>query len=87
MKYWTDRYEDKVVEIIQQWFDYCETELELEFMDNLRVAKASIPEEVAAYEKAYEDGCCGFKDDAIMISDDDDSNGIAAYLVGFNYGH
>ena len=56
-----------------------------EFADNLRIAKASVPEEVKAYEEAYDNGCCGFYDTVVMVENADERS--EAYLLGFNYGH
>jgi len=48
--------------------------------DNYRVADASVPSEVEAYEAAAREGCCGFFDGKIEVSG-------RTFLIGFNYGH
>lgn len=49
-------------------------------VDNYRCARSDNPAEVAEYEEAVNDGCCGFFDEEIELC------GIKV-LRGFNYGH
>lgn len=51
-----------------------------ECVDNVRFATVSDPEEVAAYELAVAQGCCGSVDRAAVIDG-------RVYLFGFNHGH
>jgi hypothetical protein len=54
-------------------------------IDNLRVADADNPEEMARYEKAKESGCCGFHDQKLTFRSFDSPP--KQYWIGFNYGH
>jgi len=58
---------------------------EYENADNFRIARASDPEEIKAYELAFLDGCCGFYDTLVMV--EGRHGGVEAFLLGFNYGH
>ena len=49
--------------------------------DNPRIAKLTDPEALAAYQKYYDQGCCGFYDK--LVEDEEGQ----LYLIGFNYGH
>lgn len=48
--------------------------------DNFRVCRVGDKAEEAAYQKAFDRGCCGYKDWEIEIED-------VKYKLGFNYGH
>jgi len=49
-------------------------------VDNCRVARKDVPEEVLAYEASAAEGCCGFYDTEILV------DGVV-FLIGCNYGH
>jgi len=60
---------------------------EYDCADNFRIARASDPEEVKAYQDAYDEGCCGFYDTVIMVQHESNNFLSEAFLFGFNYGH
>jgi len=67
------------------YYNYeCFDEERYDFADNMRYARAGIPEEVEAYEAAVNRGCCGSYDDLIFAQRD---GGSHAVMFGFNYGH
>jgi hypothetical protein len=53
---------------------------DFECVDNCRIALKSDPKEMADYEAARADGCCGFYDQEILVDGE-------VYLIGCNYGH
>lgn len=53
---------------------------EYENTDNLRLARANVESEVAAYKAAQADGCCGSYDETIEV------DGVTI-MIGFNFGH
>lgn len=75
---WAERYGEDVALALEDWF--IDQQNDFEFMDNYRVFKPGNVQEWIEYEKAQEDGCCGFYDEWIEL------NGEKFY-VGFNYGH
>ena len=52
-----------------------------EYQDNLRVARAWVPEEVRAYDLAQSQGCCGSYDTGLTTKDG------RTLRIGFNHGH
>lgn len=54
--------------------------IDLDCVDNIRVALKSSSDSVSLYEKASENGCCGYMDKELVIKD-------KTYLIGCNYGH
>jgi hypothetical protein len=54
----------------------------LEYADNFRWARCSVPAELAEYHRLRQNGCCGFQDDVFFCCDTGEP-----YLVGCNYGH
>lgn len=63
----------KLMEAIKETGDHC--------IDNERVCEIGNPEDMVAYERQRETGCCGFHDEEI-----DHSSG-RKFFIGFNYGH
>jgi hypothetical protein len=63
---------NKIIEIIN--------EQQYEYADNFRAAPVNNPEKWAIYKSAFNDGCCGFYDDSIIIDN-------IQWDIGFNYGH
>lgn len=55
--------------------------LDLECMDNTRVARIGDPDHEEHYERARESGCCGSIDKIHMCSS------ARQYRIGCNYGH
>lgn len=53
---------------------------DLEFVDNLRVARIDNPLEVWAYNRKAENGCCGYFDIRVTIDGVD-------WMLGCNHGH
>ncbi len=56
-----------------------------DYADNLRLARAENPEEVAAYDHVASEGCCGAVDERVTVTEADQSSTVI--LVGFNFGH
>jgi len=54
---------------------------DLEYVDNYRAMRVRDDFLKSAYDKAEDDGCCGYFDRLIMDSNYDD------WLVGCNHGH
>lgn len=50
------------------------------YVNNYRFANVEIYEEVEAYERQQECGCCGSFDTVVMIGDE-------ITMIGCNYGH
>ena len=77
------RYGAEIALEIDAWFRNFEEERDgrsYEYMDNYRAARISDPEEMKAYHKAYEHGCCGSYDETVLIQGEQ-------FKLGFNYGH
>lgn len=53
---------------------------DLDYADNLRVARSEDSWEKAAYEYARRHGCCGCYDEEVLI-------GGVKFMIGCNYGH
>lgn len=51
-------------------------------IDNIRVCDMAVPSEVAAYEKARSNGCCGFSDRELHYFKTGQR-----FMIGFNHGH
>lgn len=61
--------------ILDDWSD------DLEYMDNLRIARIGDKAQEAAYFDARDQGCCGSVDTIKMCSS------ARQYRIGCNYGH
>ena len=70
----TQQQQDRLADLDLDWDEY-------DCVDNVRMARKDNPAEVAEYEAAREDGCCGFFDIEIPCTDG------STLMYGFNYGH
>ena len=79
------------VKMVDPGFDYPDYKNELEdalrnmsrgldYVDNLRWAKAGDRKQVKRYYKAQRNGCCGYIDKVLKIKGQD-------FMIGCNYGH
>lgn len=80
MSAFTDEDFRSVEEIVDNFFEENNLD-ELDYRDNFRYAFKDNPEQVAEYEKAEAQGCCGFYDVEITLPDG------RILMFGFNYGH
>ena len=55
-------------------------------IDNIRIARAASEEEMTAYNKRREQGCCGFFDAKVRFYSDEKEE-PEIFWIGFNYGH